>query len=157
MIIGALSDTHDNLPKIEKAVKFFNKKKVDFVLHAGDFVAPFAVDRLNKLSCEWLGVFGNNDGEKKGLASKSQGRIKEPPLRIRLSGKKITVVHDAGSIDLAKEKADLVIFGHSHKAEISRIKEKLFLNPGECSGWLSGHSSVALVDLGPMAAKIFEI
>lgn len=70
MIIGALSDTHDNLPKIEKAVKFFNKKKVDFVLHAGDFVAPFAVDRLNKLSCEWLGVFGNNDGEKKGLASK---------------------------------------------------------------------------------------
>jgi len=157
MKIGVLSDTHDNLPKIQKAVKLFNQKKVSFVLHAGDFVAPFTIDKLKKLSCEWLGVFGNNDGEKNGLFSKSQGRIRKAPLRIRLSGRKITIVHDRAILDFEKEKADLIVFGHSHKAEIIRLKNKLIVNPGECSGWLSGKSSVAVVDLQSLEAKIFKI
>lgn len=157
MRIGILSDTHDNLPKIEKAVKFFNQEKVDFVLHAGDFVAPFTIDKFKKLACDWQGVFGNNDGEKKGLLAKSRGRIHAPPLRLRLAGKKITMVHDRNSLDLKKEKADLIIFGHSHKAEITRIGGKLIVNPGECSGWLSGRSSVAIVDLEASSAKIFKV
>lgn len=157
MIIGILSDTHDNLPKIEKAVKFFNQKKVGFVLHAGDFVAPFTIDKLKKLSCQWRGVFGNNDGERKGLSAKSQGRIKEPPLRLRMAGRKVTVVHDRIILDFEKEKADLIVFGHSHRAEISLIKDKLVVNPGECSGWLSGKASVSLVDLDSLTAKIFKI
>ena len=157
MRIGIFSDTHDNLPKIEKAVKLFNQKKVDFVLHAGDYVAPFTMDKFKKLICEWQGVFGNNDGEKKGLLAKSQGRIHAPPLRIRLAGKKITMVHDRNSLDFKKEKADLIIFGHSHKAEITRIGDKLTVNPGECGGWLSGKSSVAIVDLVTSSAKIFRL
>ena len=76
MRIGILADTHDNLPKIERAVRFFNKEKVDFVLHAGDFIAPFAVSKLKGLTCSWLGVFGNNDGEKNGLSGISEGKIK---------------------------------------------------------------------------------
>jgi putative phosphoesterase len=157
MKIGLLSDTHDNLPKIEKAVKLFNQKKVSFILHAGDFIAPFALDQFSKLSCEWLGIFGNNDGEKKGLFAKSKGRIRNAPLRIRLDGKKITIVHDRTILDFEKEKADLIIFGHSHKAEIARLLGKLIVNPGECSGWLSGNSSVAVVDLETMEAKILKI
>jgi uncharacterized protein len=157
MRIGVLSDTHDNLPKIEKAVKLFNRKKVCFVLHAGDFVAPFTIDKLKKLSCEWLGVFGNNDGEKKGLFTKSQGRIRQAPLRIRLSGRKVTVVHDRLILDFEKEKADLIVFGHSHKTEITRLKSKLILNPGECSGWLSGSSTVAVVDLQTLEAEIHKV
>ncbi|MCX5708491.1 MAG: metallophosphoesterase [Candidatus Omnitrophica bacterium] len=157
MRIGVLSDTHDNLPRIEKAVKLFNQKKAGFVLHAGDFVAPFTIDKLRKLSCEWLGVFGNNDGEKKGLAEKSESRIRKAPLRIRLDGRKITVVHDRLTLDFEKEKADLIIFGHSHKVEIFRLKGRLILNPGECSGWLSGNASVAVVDLQTLEAKIYKV
>jgi len=37
MRIGIFYATHGNLPKIEKAVKLFNQKKVDFVLHAWAF------------------------------------------------------------------------------------------------------------------------
>jgi uncharacterized protein len=157
MRIGILSDTHDNLPKIEKAVKLFNQKKVDFVLHAGDFVAPFTIDKLRKLSCEWRGVFGNNDGEKKGLSAKSQGRIKNAPLRIRLGGKKITLVHDRAILDFGEEKADLIIFGHTHQAGVSRLNGKLIVNPGECSGWVSGDASVAVADLESLTAKILKI
>jgi hypothetical protein len=157
MEIGVISDTHDNLPKIRKAVSFFNKKKVDFVMHAGDFVAPFTIDILQKLVCDWVGVFGNNDGEKQGLTQKSQGRIKQGPLRIIMDKRKITLVHDINTLDIKDENADLVIFGHTHRPEILNSFGKLIINPGECSGWLYGKSSVAIADLNSLKAKIIKI
>jgi putative phosphoesterase len=157
MIIGIFSDTHDNLPKIKKAVRFFNKKKVDFVMHAGDFVAPFTIGIINKLTCDWAGVFGNNDGEKTGLARKSEGKIKQGPLRLKLGKRKITLVHDINTLKLKNEQADLVIFGHSHKPEILKSARKLLVNPGECSGWLSDKSTVALADLTTLKAKIIRV
>jgi len=157
MIIGVFSDTHDNLPKIEKAVRLFNKKKVDFVMHAGDFVAPFTIDLLKELSCDWVGIFGNNDGEKQGLVQKSEGKIQEGPLRIKLQNRKITLVHDLKTIDLLKEKADLIIFGHAHKPEIIVSSENLIVNPGECCGWISGKSTIAVVDTDLLKAQIIKI
>ena len=49
MLIGAISDTHDNLPQIEKAVQILNEQKVGLVLHAGDYVAGFVIPQLAKL------------------------------------------------------------------------------------------------------------
>lgn len=158
MKIGIISDTHDNLPKIEKAVRLFNKKKVGFVLHAGDFIAPFAILKLKNLACDWLGIFGNNDGEKNGLSGISEGKIKDGPLRIKLDDKKITLVHDIDKINLNTEEADLVIFGHTHKSKSNRINDsKLILNPGECGGWLYGKSTIAILDLANLSFDIFKI
>jgi hypothetical protein len=157
MKIGILSDSHDNLPRIEKAVRFFNKNKVGFVLHAGDFVAPFTILKLKNLKCAWSGVFGNNDGEKNGLSRISEERIKEGPLRVNLDNKKITLVHDVNTIDPNTEQAALIVFGHTHKPEIINRPDKLMVNPGECGGWLTGKSTVALVDLTSFSAKIFTI
>ncbi len=157
MRLGILSDSHDNLPKIEKAVRFFNRQKVDFLVHAGDFVAPFTVPKLNRLTCQWLGVFGNNDGEKMGLSCISETKIKEGPLRIVLDNRKITVVHDAKTLNFNIEDASLVIFGHTHKPEIIKQDSKILVNPGECGGWLSGKSTVAIVDLVSLTARIFKI
>lgn len=157
MNLGILSDTHDNLPKVERAVRLFNRRKVNFVLHAGDFVAPFTVLKIKKLSCDWQGVFGNNDGERKGLARVSEGRIKAGPLRITLAGKKIVLAHDISTVNPDKEDADVIICGHSHKPEILKKKNKLILNPGEAGGWLTGHSTVAILELETLTAKIFKI
>jgi len=44
--LGILSDTHDNVPQVRKAVALFNREMVDLVLHAGDYVAPFSVKPL---------------------------------------------------------------------------------------------------------------
>ena len=59
MIIGVFSDSHDNIEKIKKAVSFFNSRKVDLVIHAGDFVAPFAIAPMEELNCQLVCVFGN--------------------------------------------------------------------------------------------------
>ncbi len=157
MKAGIISDSHDNLPKIDKAIRLFNKEKVDFVFHAGDFVAPFAAARLKSLTCGWAGVFGNNDGEKDGLSAISDGKIKRPPLRKELGGRRITVVHHIQNIDPYKDPADIFIFGHTHKPEIKSLSGKLIINPGECGGWLNGKSSVAIVDLSTLSARIHKI
>lgn len=157
MKIGALSDTHDNLDKIKKAVSFFNREKVDLVLHAGDFVAPFAVKEINKLNCGWQGVLGNNDGERAGLKKVSQGRIKPRPLRLLLDNKKILLIHDITKIDPEKERSDIIIYGHTHIPAVIRRPKKLLVNPGECCGWVRGRSSVAVIDLASMTAKIYNL
>jgi len=157
MKIGILSDSHDNLPKIEKAVKLFNQKKVGFVLHAGDFIAPFTIPKLKGLSCDWAGVFGNNDGERIGLSGISEGKIKEGPLRTEFAGRRVTLTHDINKINPDTEKARLIIFGHTHKPEVKKSNSKLIVNPGECGGWLTGNSTVAIVDLATLSAKIFNI
>lgn len=157
MKIGIISDSHDNLPKIEKAVKLFNKKKVGFVLHAGDFIAPFTIPKLKNLACDWAGVFGNNDGERTGLSGISAGKIKEGPLKMELGGRKIILVHDINKINSEREEAELIVFGHTHKPETRKSDSKLIINPGECGGWLSGKSTVAIVDLTKLSSKIFNL
>ncbi|HEO63806.1 MAG TPA: YfcE family phosphodiesterase, partial [Candidatus Omnitrophica bacterium] len=89
MRIGVISDTHDNLGKIEAAVRLFNKEKTDFVIHCGDYVAPFSLAPFSELKCDWAGVFGNCDGEKDGLRKKSDGKIKDAPLTLKFDDKKI--------------------------------------------------------------------
>ncbi len=63
-MIGIMSDSHDNLDAIKQAVRLFKEIKCDFIIHAGDFVAPFAAKELEGLSCQVKAVFGNCDGEK---------------------------------------------------------------------------------------------
>ena len=64
MKLGVMSDSHDNIPNVKRAVALFNELSVDLVVHAGDFIAPFAIDPLGDLNCGVVGVFGNNDGER---------------------------------------------------------------------------------------------
>ena len=157
MRIGVISDTHDNLTKLDRAVNFFNKQKVSFVLHAGDYVAPFSVACLSKLACDWRGVFGNNDGDREALARASGNRIAEDILRVEIDGRKIVMAHDGGWIDLKKETAQIIICGHTHKPEMSTKRSRLVINPGEACGWLSGVSTVAIIDLSSMAGKIHTL
>ena len=160
MLIGVIADSHDNLPAVEKAVATLNQKKVGMVIHAGDFIAPFAIKPMANLACTWIGVFGNNDGEQKGLTSLSKGRIQPAPYELNLDGKKVLVVHDLDTVDkeeVHRAKVQLVIYGHTHEPEIKKDSQVLYVNPGELGGWLSGTHTFALVDTEKLEAQIEEI
>jgi len=158
MLIGVMSDSHDNLPKIKKAVDIFNKKNVSLVIHAGDYVSPFSLNLLENLKCPYKGIFGNNDGEKVGLAKKSNNRIKESPQELKIDSKKVLVIHDLKSLSpsLKKARFDIIIHGHTHIPEISKNGSCLMVNPGECCGWVKGKASIALIDTEKMSAEIIE-
>jgi putative phosphoesterase len=161
MLIGIIADSHDNVVAIETAVEFLNSNKVDFVIHAGDFIAPFSLAPLEKLRCPWIGVFGNNDGEKRGLTNISKGRIQSAPYAINLDGKRVVVVHDRMDIEdnsTELENTDVLICGHSHEQNIDKMDDNiLMINPGELGGWLSGKHTVGLLDTTELKAWIEEL
>jgi hypothetical protein len=51
----------------------------------------------------------------------------------------------------------VIFYGHTHKPEVRIENGRLLVNPGECCGWLSGISTVAVVDLDAMSAQIVTI
>jgi uncharacterized protein len=164
MLIGLISDTHDNLPLIEKAVNRLNQEKVELVLHAGDYVAPFVIQKFKALNCTLIGVFGNNDGDHE-LLRKRFGETNNCSIRgrfaeINVEGFLIALLHGDETELLNAITThggfDAVVHGHSH-ANISMIMGKtLVINPGEVCGYLSGKSTLALLDTVKREAKIVD-
>ena len=155
-MIGIISDTHDNLPAIEKAVELFNNKHVELVLHAGDLVSPFTARVFKKLNAPFKAVFGNNDGDRVTI-KKFFGPGTEffsGWARIEHKGKNIYMTHEP--LPAAPSDCDLYIFGHTHECVIKK-ENCLTVNPGECSGWLSNRRTVALADIDLGEAEIIEI
>lgn len=160
MLIGVISDTHDNMNMLKKAVDLFNERGVGLVLHAGDYIAPFTARELRRLGCKLVGVFGNNDGEKFGLVKQFEefGELHEGVHQLKLDGKMIAITHYPEIAEtLAGSGAyDAVVYGHTHRADI-RGPEPLVINPGECGGWLEGESTVAVLDLATMSAELVRL
>jgi len=159
MLTGIISDSHDNMTSLKKAVAFFNKRKVQHVIHAGDFTSPFTFRILNELKCGFTGIFGNNDGDKLLLQKMSEGRIFNQPHIFELSGRKIVLLHEHFIVESLADSGhyDLVIYGHTHKPELQKSRKTLIINPGEAGGWLYGKSTVALLDLSLMKGEIVDI
>ena len=157
MKIGIMSDSHDNMIAIQRAVDLFNKEKVEKVFHAGDIVSPFTADVFKKLQMPMTCVFGNNDGEKIFLKQKFENiaDIVGYYYDGEIFGKKIVVMHEPRSVDAISSSGvyDIIIYGHTHKIDV-RKEKTLIVNPGESSGWISNLMSVAVCDLSSMEVEI---
>jgi len=159
MLIGIISDTHDNQDKTRKAIELFNKKGVEYVIHAGDYTSPFTLKLFKELNCRYVGVFGNNDGDKLLLLERSEGNIYNQPYIFTLQNRKIVVLHEHHLVDALADSGhfDLIIYGHTHEAVTKKVKNTLVINPGEAGKWLYGKSTVAIADLEKMEAEIIEL
>ena len=159
-LIGILSDTHDNRASIHRAVDLFNASGCSLVVHAGDYIAPFTAQEFERLACPFLGVFGNNDGDKNGLrkAYEKVGSLYGPPHEFTHAGRRLVVMHETDYVDeyLAREDIVAVIFGHTHQIEVTAGKP-LLLNPGECCSWITGRSTVMILDLSTMEVRVKDV
>jgi putative phosphoesterase len=158
MRIGVISDTHDNIGKIKSAVEFLKSEKIEYLIHCGDFVAPFVLPYLEEGNFKKIiGVFGNNDGEKL-ILKKKMPDIYKPPFSFTLENFKILILHEPLEEEILKcISYDLIAYGHTHIPKILKNNECLIVNPGECCGWLTGKSTISLVDLKEKKAEIFQI
>lgn len=163
-MIGILSDSHDNLNAIRKAVDFFNEKEVKAVLHAGDIISPFTVRVFKELKPKLYFVFGNNDGDKVTLKSWFEdigatvcGEFGD----LTIDGLHIALLHGTNEAlvkALARsEDFDVVIRGHTHEPGVKIIEGTPVINPGECSGVLSGKSTVAILEISNLNVEITEL
>jgi uncharacterized protein len=165
MLIGIMADTHDNLQKTREAVARLNSEGVELVLHAGDFIAPFVIGILKDLEAPMIGVYGNNDGDRDMLLKKC---AEHPHLfihgtfsRIDAGGVTGGLVHgsDRDLLDtlISCGAFDLVVSGHTHRADVRMQGKTLAVNPGEVCGYLSGTSTIALADTRTGQAEILTL
>jgi len=161
MKIGVISDTHDNLFKITKALEVFKQEGIRHILHAGDVCSPFSIAEIKKAGIPITAVFGNNDGDWLLLTKVmgDGGEIKKGPFAIELADRKIALMHEPVFIDALADSGhfDLVIYGHTHGSEVRSTGKALVLNPGECSGYVGGKNSAAVCDLDTMEARIVDL
>ena len=118
MRIVILSDTHGLLrPEVLEALE-----GADAILHGGDINTQAIVDRLRGCAPLYI-VQGNNDKE----------WAENLPVRLdfELGGLKFFLTHNRKDIP-QDTKADIIIFGHSHKYHEENIDGQLWLNPGSC-------------------------
>ena len=165
MLIGAISDSHDNLPQIEKAVQDLNNQKVGLVLHAGDYVAGFVIPKFKALNCKLIGVFGNNDGDhellKKRFSETNNCTIHDRFTTVTIEKYRVALLHghetELLNAIIESELFDAVIHGHSHNLGIERNGKTLVINPGELCGYLTGKPTFAILDTDKNEAKIIEL
>jgi uncharacterized protein len=152
MKIGLISDTHDKIGHILRAVKVFQNRNVDIVLHAGDFVSSIAIEAF--AGVKLVGVLGNNDTDVRGLTlafNKIHGDLNGEIFETLYDGLKFAVYH--GTNIARKEglinsgKYDVFVYGHTHRRDNRIIGTTKVINPGTAKGLFFGFfASVALFD-----------
>jgi uncharacterized protein len=151
MKVAVLSDIHDNLPALRKALKLSEVAEV--IICCGDLCSPFVAKELGSGFARPIHVvFGNNDGDRFRIAANA---VKYPQLHfhgeyveMEFEGKKFAVNHfdNIGRALAAGGKFDVVCFGHNHKFEITRLGSTLVVNPGEVYGGLTGNATFVIYD-----------
>lgn len=165
MHVGIVSDTHDNVPAVERATEIFENEGVDVVIHCGDFVAPLVIPYFDAF--ELHGVFGNNDGEIQGLLAQFDSLGGESELHgrfgtLEFDGVSFAVLHGESLAEVRAiadaETFDFVCYGHHHRREHSENGRTTLLNPGaHFPPTPDEHRTVAIVDTETEAVRFREI
>ena len=141
MIIAVMSDTHDHIWNIRKALQLVRDRGVGMIIHCGDYVAPFMLKELDQAQVPVHGVFGNNDGDQYLLTKMSLTELSNITLyglvgELEVSDFTVAFTHYRAVADglAASKRFDLVCFGHSHEAFLEKVGKTGMLNPGEVMG-----------------------
>ncbi|HCZ06489.1 MAG TPA: metallophosphoesterase [Thermotogae bacterium] len=154
-----ISDTHDRLEKVEKALDLALKREVNRIFHCGDIVSPFVIPLLEKSGIEYVGVFGNNDGDRLLLTKRSSGKFSPYPAEFEVDGKKVLIMHEPVLLDAAVESGryDFVFYGHTHELVVEEKSGAFVVNPGEACGYLTGKATCVLLDPKEKKWEILEL
>jgi putative phosphoesterase len=142
MLIGLISDTHGMVrPRVHEALA-----GVELILHAGDVGDDAILDELETIA-PVRAVYGNTD-------EPGRRRLAES-LDLVLDGVRIHVSHghEVGSPTPAKlaerYAADVIVYGHTHRQLVTRVGERLVVNPGAAGARrFNLQPSVALLRIG---------
>ena len=148
MLIGLISDTHipDRRVKLpEKVLESF--ENVELILHAGDITSQSVIDELEAIA-PVVAVEGNMD--------RVVGEIDLPAAKvIEVEGHKIGIIHGEvyprgdtqhlyyNALQLG---VDILVSGHSHIAQLEKVKDVILVNPGSPTNPRLSDPSVALME-----------
>lgn len=158
--IGILSDTHEDVRMIRKAVAIFNERKPQLVIHCGDIISPPVLELFRGLPMKF--VYGNNDGERSGLRKKCEELGFSPiddTLTFSFAGKSFFVNHGTRSSTIqeaaALQQYDYVLHGHTHQQRDELVGKTRIVNPGAM--FSADLYSIAFLDPESGSVEFIEI
>lgn len=164
MLIGIMSDAHDQFQGVKDALGIFSARGVSLILFAGDMIGSGNCYTFQDLGIPIKLVYGNNDGDRVGLAqefSRMGGEYLGDFGEVEAEGLKIALMHGTEEplvrAVLASQLYDVLVRGHNHIFEVSRHGKTLLINPGEIWGHLTGYSTAAILDTSRLEVERVEL
>lgn len=142
MKIGVLSDTHNILPTIDRALDTFAQQNVRLIVHSGDWTSLSTLlhvrHEADRLGLPLRGVLGNNDQALIPYLSDRHAtpefEITEGTLRFSHGSLAFAIYHGHHEPTrralLADPAIDVLFFGHTHRPSIETVGTKQIINPG---------------------------
>ncbi|MEI8019045.1 MAG: metallophosphoesterase family protein [Schlesneria sp.] len=136
MLIGILSDTHNQSRRTAAAIQLLEAEGAQVLFHCGDLTLPDIIGTCAVMPCYF--VFGNNDVDR---VDEIQAEINQFDGAVclgwggdvELAGKRIAMTHGHLSKEyrrLLATNPDYLFLGHSHFAADHREGVTRIINPG---------------------------
>lgn len=159
--VAILSDIHDNVPNLQKALDYIAKEKIEYIICTGDCQSMEIWTMLENAPQKTYAVLGNNDRHllnednlktyfKNMTVFPMWGSFKIGKRKILISHY-ISVLKDI--LDKEIDDYDLGLYGHTHKPWEEYYKNKKLLNPGNLAN-IYYPPSFAVIDLENLHAKL---
>lgn len=152
MRIGIISDTHDDLRALERAVGVLRAEDITTLLHCGDLCTPSVLEALSDFDT-WI-ARGNMDRhealEPTAHEVLGAGRLADHH-HLTLAGQSVVLMHghQEGELRQLISAGDhaYVVHGHTHRRRDQRIGPTHVVNPGALGGMRWQRRSFCILDL----------
>lgn len=162
--IAIISDTHDNIARIDQMLEKLKQKNIKTIIHCGDVCAPDVLKYLaEKFNNQIYLSLGNVDGDHKMMEKISNEQFKNIKLfekfgEYNISNIKIAFTHYPNKAKkLAQnQKYNYVFYGHTHRPWEEQINNTKMINPGTLAGLFS-KSTFAILDTKNKKTKLIVL
>lgn len=164
MKIAIISDTHDNLENLIKALTLINKEKVSALIHCGDVTSIDALKLIlqNFKKNIYLSL-GNGDNENIFFDFLKQNKnfnliIFKKFGEFIIDNLKFGISHFPEEVKkgVYNDNFDFCFYGHIHRPWQEKIGNTLILNPGNLAG-IFYRSTFAILDTKTLDTKLIIV
>ena len=163
MKIGILSDTHNNIKNLRAALKIFQEKDIDTIIHCGDLTGVEIARAMEDFRV--ICVLGNGDIASGEIRAAILSQHPENHVGMnytgRIGGVRIAATHGhlPGQVEelVRSGEYDYVFKGHSHHCADERFGFTRLINPGALGGLHREDRQVCIVDLNVAKVEFHRI
>ncbi|MCB9803125.1 YfcE family phosphodiesterase [Candidatus Nomurabacteria bacterium] len=159
--LAVISDIHDNIPNLNKALALIKKEKIDYLICTGDVQSLEAWLLLDELKIPSWAVFGNVDHDILGFEN-LQKQLKNIKLfanvgTAEIENKKIIFTHYPTTLKKifakSKIKYDLALHGHTHQPWEQIWEKTKILNSGNVAN-IRCAPTFAIIEMSTLKARL---
>lgn len=161
--VAILSDTHNHVINLMRAIQIIKQHKIDTLIHCGDLTTLDTAALLNEFRV--ILTFGNGDfasgAIQEYLRGLNNGSFAGMHFESELSGHRIAVAHGhvPGKIVewIGEQRFEYIFHGHSHLCRDERKGISRIINPGALGGLKKGPRTFGILNFENSELKIFPV